>query len=435
MSGIAGLVKIAELRKRIFFTLGMLAIYRIGIHLPTPGVDGAALQQVFNSMKGTIFGVFNLFSGGALERFSILALGVMPYISSSIIFQLLTVVWPYLHELQKEGEQGRKKITQYTRYGTVALALVQGYGIAAGLEVYNSPAVVLAPGLAFRLITMITLTAGTVLLMWIGEQISERGIGNGISLIIYAGIAASIPRSVASTFSLYRTGELSFLKILIVLAIIIATFYVIIFIERGARRIPVQYAKRIVGRKMYGGQNTHLPLKLNVSGVIPPIFASSLLMFPATLATFFPTGWMQQISAQLTPGALVYEILFVGLIVFFCYFYTAVTFKTDDVADNLKKYGGFIPGIRPGVPTAQYIDFVLSRLTLAGAAYISAICVLPTLMNQTIKTPFYFGGTSVLILVGVAMDTTAQVETFLLSRNYEGFMKHTRLRGRAAYSA
>lgn len=433
MSAADGLVKIPELRKRIVFTLLMLAVYRIGVHIPTPGVDGAALHQVFSSMKGTIFGWFNLFSGGALERFSIFALGVMPYISSSIIFQLLTVVWPYLHDLQKEGEQGRKKITQYTRYGTVLLCLIQGYGIATGLEHYNNPAVVLHPGLAFRLLTTITLTAGTVFLMWVGEQISERGISNGISILIYAGIAARIPDGIGSTLSLYRSGELSFLKILLVLAVILVTFFCIIFVERGNRRIPIQYAKRIVGRKVYGGQNTHLPLKVNTSGVIPPIFASSLIMFPATVATFFPSERFQRFISLLQPGGMVYNIMFVGLIVFFCYFYTAVTFKTDDVAENLKKYGGFIPGIRPGKPTADYIDYVLSRITLGGAVYISAICVLPTFFTQTMKVPFYFGGTSVLILVGVALDTVSQIETFLLSRNYEGFMKHTRLKGRSAY--
>jgi len=434
MSGIEGLVKISELRKRILFTLFMLAVYRIGVHIPTPGVDGVALQQVFANMKGTIFGWFNLFSGGALERFSIFALGVMPYISSSIIFQLLTVVWPYLHDLQKEGDQGRKKITQYTRYGTVLLALIQGYGIAAGLEQYNNPMVVTDPGLTFRLMTTLTLTSGTVFLMWVGEQMSERGIGNGISLLIYAGIAAGIPGGIASTLSLYRSGEMSFFKILLVLAVIVVTFFVIIFVERGARKIPIQYAKRIVGRKVYGGQNSHLPLKVNTSGVIPPIFASSLIMFPATFATFFPSEFMQKVTSQLQPGALIYDIFFVSLIIFFAYFYTAVTFKTEDVAENLKKYGGFIPGIRPGQPTAQYIDYVLSRITLGGAIYISSICVLPTLFTQTLKVPFYFGGTSVLILVGVALDTVAQIETFLLSRNYEGFMKHTKLKGRAAYS-
>lgn len=434
MSGADGLFKIPELRKKIFFTLGVLAIYRLGVHIPTPGIDSAALQEFFKSASGTIFGWFNLFSGGALERFSILALGIMPYISSSIIFQLLTVVSPTLSELQKEGEQGKKKITQYTRYGTVVLALVQGYSIATGLEQMSNPSVVLTPGLGFRLMTMVTLTTGTLFLMWLGEQISERGIGNGSSLIIFTGIAASVPGGITSTFNLFRTGSLSFFSILLLVAIILLTFFAIIFVERGARRIPIQYAKRIVGRKIYGGQNTHLPLKVNTSGVIPPIFASSLIMFPATIGTFFKSEQVQSLAQLLTPGAVIYNVLFVGLIVFFCYFYTSVVFKTDDVSENLKKHGGFIPGIRPGPPTAQYIDFVLGRITLVGAVYISAVCVLPSIMTQSFQAPFFFGGTSVLILVGVAMDTVAQIETFLLSRNYEGFLKHTRIKGRAAYS-
>ena len=435
MSGADGLVKIPELRKRIIYTIVCLAVYRIGVHVPTPGVDGAALQALFESMQGTIFGFLNMFSGGALERFSIFALGVMPYITSSIIFQLLTVVWPFLHDLQKEGEAGRKKINQYTRYGTVLICFIQGYGISTFLEGATNPQpVVLEGGLAFRLMTILTLTAGTIFLMWLGEQMTERGIGNGISMIIFAGIAASIPSHVGSTISLFRTGELPFLSILSVIAVILVTFFAIIFIERGARRIPVQYAKRIVGRKVYGGQNTHIPLKVNTSGVIPPIFASSLLAFPATVLTFFPNQTVQRLSSLVQPGTLLYNVFFVSLIIFFCFFYTAVTFKTDDVADNLKKYGGFIPGIRPGPPTAQYIDFVLSRITVAGAIYISAICVLPTLLTQQFKVPFYFGGTSVLILVGVALDTAAKIETYLLSRNYEGFMKHTRLKGRTALS-
>ncbi len=434
MSGISGLIKIEELRKRIIFTIVMLAVYRLGVHIPTPGVDGAALKQVFESMQGTIFGFFNLFSGGALERFSVFALGIMPYISSSIIFQLLTVVVPYFHELQKEGEQGRKKITQYTRYGAVLLAIIQGTGIATQLQNYQNPAVVLNPGFAFVAMTVITLCAGTLFLMWIGEQMSERGIGNGTSVLIYAGIAARIPTGIGSALSLYRSGELSFLKILIVLAIILVTFFAIIFVERGARRIPIQYAKRVIGRKVYGGQNTFLPLKVNVSGVIPPIFASSLLMFPATFAAFSHIKYLQNFTQMIQPGSMLYEILFVALIVFFTYFYTAVVFKTDDVADNLRKNGGFIPGIRPGEATAQYIDYVLGRITLGGAAYMAAICVLPTVFTQTIKVPFYFGGTSVLILVGVALDTVAQIETFLLTRNYEGFMKHSRLKGRTAYT-
>lgn len=435
MSGADGLVKIPELRKRILFTLAMLAVYRIGVHVPVPGVDADSLKQLFNTAgQGTIFGVFNLFSGGALERFSIFALGVMPYISSSIIFQLLTVVWPYLHDLQKEGESGRKKITQYTRYGTILLAVVQGYGIATGLEAAQSPSVVLEPGMAFRVMTTFTLMTGTMFLMWVGEQMSERGIGNGISLLIYSGIAAGVPGGAMTTFQLLRDGQLSFPKLLLILVIILATFFAIIFVERGARRIPVQYAKRVVGRRIYGGQNTHLPLKVNTSGVIPPIFASSLIMFPATIAAVIHVPIIQRLVEPLQQGGILYNVIFVGLIIFFAYFYTAVTFKTEDVAENLKKYGGFIPGIRPGPATAEYIDYVLSRITLGGAVYIALICVLPTFFTQTLQVSFFFGGTSVLILVGVALDTIAQIETFLLSRNYEGFMKHARIRGRAAYS-
>jgi preprotein translocase subunit SecY len=431
MAGAEGIVKIPELRKRILLTLTLLAVYRIGVHIPTPGVDGAALAQFFQNTKGTIFSWFNLFSGGALERFSVLALGVMPYISASIIFQLLTVVWPYLHELQKEGgEQGRKKINQYTRYATVVLCLIQGYGIAAGLEQMSNPQVVLTPGLSFRLMTMLTLCAGTVFLMWLGEQITERGIGNGVSLIIFAGIAARIPTGISNTISLLRSGELSFMTLLFVIALIIATFAFIIFMERAQRRIPVHYAKRIIGRRMYGGQNTHLPLKINVSGVIPPIFASSLIMFPATIATFVKTDFMQKISSSLSPGGMLHDVLYVLLIIFFTFFYTAVTFKTDDIAESLKKNGGFIPGIRPGQKTAEYIDFVLSRITVGGAIYISLICIMPTILAQKAKVPFYFGGTSVLILVGVALDTVAQIESFLLTRNYEGFVKGAQIRSR-----
>ena len=432
MAGAQGLVKIPELRKKIVFTLITMAIYRLGVHIPTPGVDGAALQAAFANMQGTIFGWFNLFSGGALERFSIFALGIMPYISASIIFQLLTVMVPYLADLQKEGDQGRKKITQYTRYATVLLCFVQGFGIATTLQAYSNPQVVLEPGFAFKIMTTITLTGGTMFLVWLGEQISERGIGNGTSLIIFAGIAARIPQGITSGLSLLRSGELSFAKILMVLAMIVGTFFIIIFVEQASRRVPVHYAKRVVGRKIYGGQNTHIPLKLNTAGVIPPIFASSLLMFPATIGTFVTAGALQTFSSWLAPGGWMYEILFVGLIVFFCYFYTAVVFKTDDVAENLKKYGGFIPGIRPGENTVRYIDYVLGRLTLAGAVYISLICVLPTIMSQSLKVPFYFGGTSVLILVGVALDTVSQIETFMLSRNYEGFMKHAKIKGRTA---
>ncbi len=432
MSGAEGLVKIPELRKRIILTLSLLAIYRIGVHVPTPGVDSAALAQFFNNAKNTIFSWFNLFSGGALERFSVFALGVMPYISSSIIFQLLTVVWPYLHELQKEGETGRRKITQYTRYGTVFLCMIQGYGLAAGLEQMSNPPVVLSPGLGFRLLTMMTLTAGTVFLMWLGEQITERGIGNGTSLIIFSGIAARVPSGISNTFALLRSGELSVLTLLFVGLIILGTFAFIIFVERGQRRIPIQYAKRVVGRRVYGGQNTHLPLKINTAGVIPPIFASSLIAFPATITQFIKTPWVQSISQALQPGGMLHDVLYVGMIIFFCYFYTAVTFKTDDVAENLKKNGGSIPGVRPGPATARFIEHVLARITLGGALYISLICILPTIMADKAKVPFYFGGTSVLILVGVALDTVAQIESFLLTRNYDGFVSGARIRSRRA---
>jgi preprotein translocase subunit SecY len=434
VSGTAGLVKIPELRKRIIFTLIVLAIYRFGIHIPAPGIDAAALDQAFEKMGSTIFGWFNLFSGGALRRFSIFALGVMPYISASIIFQLLTVMVPRLGELQKEGEQGRKKITQYTRYATVLLCFVQGMAISATMEQYNQPQVVLDPGFGFRMLATLTMTGGTMFLMWLGEQISERGIGNGTSLIIFAGIAADIPSGIAQAFSLLRTGELSIIRLLVFTALVLATFYSIIYVERAARRIPIQTTRRVIGRKIYGGQGSNLPVKVNIAGVIPPIFASSLLMFPATIGTFVTAGALSVITSWLAPGSWLYEVLFVGLIIFFAYFYTAVAFKTEDIAENLKKAGNFIPGIRPGPATVSYVDYVVTRLTLGGAVYIAAICVLPTFLNQALKIPFYFGGTSVLILVGVALDTVAQVETFLLSKNYEGFMKHARVKGRAVYT-
>jgi preprotein translocase subunit SecY len=428
MSGADGLFKIPELRKKILYTLFALAVYRIGVHIPTPGVNSDALQAFFNKQSGTLFGWFNMFSGGALERFSVMALGVMPYISASIIFQLLTVVYPSLNQLQKEGESGQKKLNQYTRYATAALCMVQGYGIAVGLEsMPNSP--VYEPGMGFRLLTMVTLLSGSMFLMWLGEQITERGIGNGVSLIIFAGIASRIPPGIASAWNLFKTNELSFGKVLILLGIIFAVFFVIIYMETGQRRIPIQYAKRVVGRKMYGGQSTHLPLKINTSGVIPPIFASSLIMLPATLTTFIKVPAVQQLRDSLQQG-IVHDVLFVALIVFFCFFYTAVTFKTDDVADNLRKYGAFVPGIRPGEKTAEFIDYVLVRITVLGAVYISAICVLPTLLGNSLKIPFYIGGTSVLILVGVAMDTLAQVQSHLLSRHYDNFMGNMRMKGR-----
>ncbi len=428
MSGADGLFKIPELRKKILYTLFALAVYRVGVHIPTPGVNSDALQAFFNQQQGTLFGWFNMFSGGALERFSVMALGVMPYISASIIFQLLTVVYPSLAALQKEGDSGQKKLNQYTRYATAVLCLVQGYGIAVGLEsMPNSP--VYEPGMGFRLLTMVTLLGGTMFLMWLGEQITERGIGNGISLIIFAGIASHIPPGIASAWNLFKTNELSFAKLVLLGGIIFSVFFVIIFMERGQRRIPIQYAKRVVGRKMYGGQSTHLPLKINTSGVIPPIFASSLIMLPATVTALINTPIMQRLRDTLQQG-IVHDVLFVSLIVFFCFFYTAVTFKTEDVADNLRKYGAFIPGIRPGEKTAEFIDYVLVRITVLGAVYISAICVLPTILGNSLKIPFYIGGTSVLILVGVAMDTLAQVESHLLSRHYDTFMGNMRMKGR-----
>ncbi len=433
LEGFQNAAKIAELRKRLVFTLIMLAVYRIGVAVPTPGIDGQALAAFFEQAKSTVFGLVNLFSGGALERFSIFALGIMPYISSSIILQLLTVVIPTLERLSKEGESGRRKITQYTRYGTVGLALLQGFFISIGLEQIRTPSggsVVFEPGWSFRLMTMITLSSGTAFIMWLGEQITERGIGNGISLIIFAGIVANIPSALSSTIEFVREGELSILVLALLVVLMIGVVAAIIVMERGHRRIPVQYAKRVVGRRMYGGQSSHLPLKLNTAGVIPPIFASSILVFPTTIAGFADSPWAKTIADLLAPGSLLYDLSYVVLIVFFCYFYTAVVFNPTDVADNLKKHGGFIPGIRPGQRTAESLDRILSRITLSGALYISAVCILPTLLISWANVPFFFGGTALLIVVGVALDTAAQIETQVLMRNYEGFMKRGRLRGR-----
>jgi preprotein translocase subunit SecY len=429
IGGFQNITKIPELKKRILFTLFMLAVYRVGCHIPTPGIDGAALSAFFSSKQGSLFGLFDMFSGGALSRMSVMALGIMPYISASIILQLLTVVIPHLEKLKKEGEQGRKKITQYTRYGTVILSIVQGFGIAVGLENMSSPGgamIVPVGGWGFRLLTVITLTAGTAFLMWLGEQVTERGIGNGISLIIFAGIVARLPLAVGNTFRLMGTGEVAPFFMVLIVALMIAVVGVIVFVERGQRRIPVKYAKRVVGRRMYGGQDTHLPLKVNTAGVIPPIFASSIIMFPATIANFLPVKEIpsiQLIVNMLNPGHIVYNLIYVMFIFFFCYFYTAVQFNPVDVADNMKRYGGFIPGIRPGKNTAEYIDRVLTRLTLSGAIYVSAVCVLPQIMIYQLNVPFYFGGTALLIVVGVAMDTTNQIESHMLTRHYEGFMK------------
>ncbi len=428
--GFGNIFKIPELKKRIFVTLALLIVYRVGVHVPTPGIDGTALSSFFAGKQGTLLGLFDMFSGGALERLSVFALGIMPYISASIILQLLTVTIPHLERLSKEGEQGRKKITQYTRYGTILLSIIQGFGISIGLESMSSPGgapVVIHPGWEFRIMTVMTLTAGTAFIMWLGEQITERGIGNGISLIIFAGIIVRMPIAIGNTFRLLSTGEMGIFSVLILLVLMILVVAFIIYMEQGQRRIPVQYAKRVVGRKMYGGQSTHLPLKVNTSGVIPPIFASSIIMFPATIASFITIPWMQSLASAVSPGNIVYESLYVGFIFFFCYFYTAVTFNPADVADNMKKQGGYIPGIRPGKRTADHIDRVLTRITLGGAIYVSAVCVLPSVLITKFNVPFYFGGTALLIVVGVAIDTIQQIESHMLTRHYEGFLKKKRV--------
>jgi preprotein translocase subunit SecY len=430
IGGFRNIAKIPELQKRILFTLLLLAVYRIGVHVPTPGIDTEALAAFFDQARGSLLGLFDMFAGGALSRLSVFALGIMPYISASIILQLLTVVFPHLERLSKEGEAGRRKITQYTRYGTVILSIIQGFGIAVGLESMAGPtgvSIVLNPGWGFRLMSVITLTAGTSFIMWLGETITEKGIGNGISLIIFAGIIARGPEGVVNTFRLLSTGEMGIFFVVILLVLMLAVVGIIVFVESGQRRIPVQYAKRVVGRKMYGGQTTHLPLKVNTAGVIPPIFASSIIMFPATIANFVPHPWMTALSASLMPGRLLYETLYVAFIIFFCYFYTAVTFDPADVADNMKKQGGYVPGIRPGKRTAAYIDKILTRLTFSGALYVSAVCVLPSILISEFNVPFYFGGTALLIVVGVALDTAGQIEGHMLTRQYEGFMKKGRI--------
>jgi len=426
LEGLGGVSKIPELQRRILFTILLLGVYRIGVYIPTPGIDNVALLHYFEQTKGSLFNLMDMFAGGAFSNFSIFALGIMPYISSSIILQLLTIAVPHLERLSKEGESGRRKITQYTRYGTIGLSMIQGLGISVGLQQMAGPSgspIVLTPGLGFILMTMITLTSGTAFIMWLGEVITEKGIGNGISLIIFAGIVCRIPAAIGNTLRLSMAGELGVLKILIVILIMVLVIGAIVYVEGGQRRIPVQYAKRVVGRKMYGGQSTHLPLKVNTSGVIPPIFASSVIMFPATIANFAPQPWLKDIASNLVPGKLVYEVLYVAFIFFFCFFYTAVTFKPDDVAENMKKYGGYVPGIRPGKKTAEYIENVLEKLTFSGAIYVSIICVLPSVLYSLMNVPFWFGGTALLIVVGVAMDTASQIESHLLTRQYEGFMK------------
>ncbi len=430
------LLKIPELKRKIFITLALLFVYRIGIHVPTPGVNGAALSSFFAAAEGTLFSMFNMFSGGALERFSIFALGIMPYISASIILELMTVVVPHLAQLKKEGDAGRKKKTQYTRYGTVILSVIQGLGISVGLESMSSPAgiaIVPYPGWAFRLVTIITLTAGTSFIMWLGEQITERGIGNGISLIIFAGIVANMPSAMGNTVRLMTTGEMGIFGIIILAVLMIIVIAAIIYMEQAQRRIPVHYAKRVVGRKMYGGQTSHLPLKINTAGVIPPIFASSIIMFPTTIAQFIDVPIMKTMASMFSPGTVWYYLLYIGFIIFFCFFYTAVQFNPDDVAENMKKNGGYIPGIRPGKRTSEYIDRVLTRITLGGALYVSAVCVLPTFLMGKFNVPFYFGGTALLIVVGVSIDTISQIESHLITGNYDGFLGRSgtkRIKGR-----
>jgi preprotein translocase subunit SecY len=424
----ANIAKIPELKRRVIFTLLMLLVYRVGVHIPTPGINSAKLKDFLQSTQQTLFGVIDMFTGGAMENFSVFSLGIMPYISASIILQLLTVVVPHLERLSKEGEAGRKKITQYTRYGTVVLSLIQGIGISIGLV--KSQGMVYMNPVQFVVLSVITLTAGTAFLMWLGEQITERGIGNGISLIIFAGIVARMPSAIGSTIQLVKSGDTGFLTLLALLAVMVVVVGVIVFVERGQRRIPVQYAKRVVGRRIYGGQSTHLPLKVNTAGVIPPIFASSLMIFPATIAQFLPYKHLADFTAWIRPGSFLYEIIYVALIVFFCYFYTAVTFNPVDVADNMKKYGGYVPGLRPGKPTSDYIDKVLTRITFGGAVYISIVCVLPSILIGKFNVPFYFGGTSLLIVVGVALDTLAQIESHMIQRHYEGFIRTGRIKSR-----
>jgi len=451
--------QVTDLRNRVLFTLAMLGVYRIGNHIPTPGVNTDALALLADAQKNTMFGLYDMFSGGNLAKVTIFALGIMPYISSSIILQLLTVVWPYLERLSREGELGRRKITQYTRYLTGALAIIQAMSIAIFLErqtgIQGGLPLVYSPGWGFRLLCVLTLTTGTIFIMWLGEQITERGIGNGMSLLIFAGIVVGFPRGILQTFDQMQTGQISLLRILFLLVMMVAVVAAIIFVERGHRRIVVQYAKRVVGRRQYGGSSTHIPLKVNTGGVIPVIFASSILAFPATLATMFAAGgWGRAVVDQLAYGMPLYNLLYILGIIFFAYFYTAIIFNPDDVAENMRKYGGFIPGIRPGKRTAEYIDTILARITLVGALYLAAVAILPEFLitgfkvapipfigdrldaalpqwfTQGLGVTFYFGGTTLLIVVGVAMDTVQQVESQLIMRHYDGFMKKTRIRGR-----
>jgi len=417
--------KFGDLRRRLVFLLLALVVYRVGAHIPVPGIDPTQLQALFKGQQGGILSLFNMFSGGALSRFTIFALGIMPYISASIIMQLMTYVVPTFEQLKKEGEAGRRKITQYTRYGTLGLALFQSLGIAMALE--SSAGLVISPGFGFRMTSVVTLTAGTMFLMWLGEQITERGLGNGISILIFAGIAAGLPSAIGGLLELVRTGAMSIIVALLVVVLVVAVTYFVVFVERGQRKILVNYARRQVGNKVYGGQSSHLPLKLNMAGVIPPIFASSIILMPATVANWFSTGdsmhWLKDIASTLAPGEPIYTLLYAAAIVFFCFFYTALVFNSRETADNLKKSGAFIPGIRPGDNTAKYIDKILLRLTLAGAIYITFVCLLPEILILKYNVPFYFGGTSLLIIVVVTMDFMAQVQNYMMSQQYESLLK------------
>jgi len=431
--GFGNITKVPELWNRILFTLAMLLVYRLGIHIPTPGIDSAIMKEWFDQQQGTLLGMFDMFSGGGLRGLSIFALGVMPYISASIIVQLLCMIYPPFEQLQKEGAAGKHKLTVYTRYLTVFLCLIQSYFMAFGVEQMTvaGQSVVLMPGWGFRLVAMTTMTTGTCFLMWLGEQITERGIGNGISLIIFAGIVARLPLAIFNTFRLARTGEMSIIALILVIALVAIVVAGIVYFETSQRRVPIQYPKQIRGRKVYGGQSTHLPLKINISGVIPPIFASSIIVFPATIAQFFPdVAVMKTLANAFSPRGIWYNVIYVIAIIFFTYFYTAVIFNPLDVAENLKKNGGYIPGIRPGKATADYLDRVLSRLTFIGAIYLSVVCVLPMILISWTNAPFYFGGTSLLIVIGVSLDTMSQIESHLISRQYDGLLKSGRIRGR-----
>lgn len=425
--------KMSELKSRLWFVLGALVVFRLGSHLPVPGIDPVILKQLFDAQSDGILGMFNMFSGGSLERFAVFALGIMPYISASIIMQLMTVVSPKLEQLKKDGEAGRREITKYTRYGTVLLATFQGLGIAIAFE--GQAGLVLDPGMAFRLTTVVTLVSGTMFLMWLGEQITERGIGNGISIIIFAGIVAGLPSAVGSTLELAKTGAFSIPLVVFLFVMVVLVTALVVFVERGQRKITVNYAKRQVGNKVMGGQTTHLPLKLNMAGVIPPIFASSIILFPASLAGWFGSSesmyWLKDLSGAISPGQPIYILLFAAAILFFCFFYTALVFNPKETADNLKKSGAFVPGIRPGEQTAKYIDKIMGRLTLIGAVYITLVCLLPEFLSLKFNTPFYFGGTSLLIIVVVTMDFMAQVQSHLMSHQYEGLLKKANFKGGA----